>query len=115
MKKIPPEIDLQLLEGLAAGYSSKQLADLYNVSQSYISKLRNGKKIPYIHVAQPTLIKDEFFEVYNSNLTEVLAYLECKDLIVNKKDIIEYLEIQMQKSIIKAKMYQEILKRLRSQ
>ena len=87
MKKISPEIDLEILEGLAAGYSNKQLAELYKVSPSYVSKLKTGKKVPYIHVANPTLIKDEFFEVYNTNLTEVLAYLECKDLFVNKKDI----------------------------
>lgn len=113
MKKILPEIDLQILEGLAAGYTNKQLAQMHNVSPSYISKLKTGKKVPYIHVANPTLIKDEYFEVYNTNLTEVLAYLECKDLIVNKKDIVEYLEVQMQKAIIKAKMYQEILRRLK--
>lgn len=114
MKKISPEIDLEILEGLAAGYSNKQLAELYKVSPSYVSKLKTGKKVPYIHVANPTLIKDEYFEVYNTNLTEVLAYLECKDLIVNKREIIEYLEVQMQKAVIKAKMYQEILRRLKN-
>ena len=114
MKKISPEIDLEILEGLAAGYSNKQLAELYKVSPSYVSKLKTGKKVPYIHVANPTLIKDEFFEVYNTNLTEVLAYLDCKDLIVNKREIIEYLEVQMQKAVIKAKMYQEILRRLKN-
>ena len=113
MKKIAPEIDLQILEGLAAGYSNKQIAELYNVSPSYISKLKNGKKIPYIHVVNPTIIKDEFFEVYNTNLTEILAFIECKDVIVNKKDIVEYLEVQLQKSVIRAKMYQEILKRFK--
>ena len=86
MKKVSPEIDLAILEGLAAGYTNKQLAEIHKVSPSYISKLKNGKKIPYIHVSNPTLIKDEFFEVYNTNLTEVLAYLECKDIIVNKNN-----------------------------
>lgn len=114
MRKIAPEIDLQILEGLAAGYNNKQLAEMYKVSPAYVSKLKNGKKVPYIHVTNPTLIKDEFFEVYNTNLTEVLAYLDCKDIIVNKTDIIEYLEVQMRKAIIKAKMYQDILWRLKN-
>lgn len=113
MKKVPADIDLAILEGLAAGYNNKQLSELYKVSPSYVSKLKNGKKIPYIHVTNPTLIKDEFFEVYNTSLTEVLAYLECKDLFVNKKDIIEYIEVQLKKHIIKAKMYQELLRRLK--
>lgn len=115
MKKVSPEIDLAILEGLAAGYTNKQLAEIHKVSPSYISKLKNGKKIPYIHVSNPTLIKDEFFEVYNTNLTEVLAYLECKDIIVNKKDIVEYLDVQLKKLIIKAKMYQEILRRFKNE
>lgn len=113
MKKISPQIDLQILEGLAAGYNNKQLAEQYKVSPSYVSKLKNGKKVPYIHVTNPTLIKDEYFEVYNTNLTEVVAFLDSKDLIVNKKDIVEFLNIQMQKCIIKAKMYQEILRRFK--
>jgi hypothetical protein len=114
MKRISPQIDLEILEGLAAGYNNKQLADLYKVSPSYVSKLKTGKKVPYIHIANPTLIKDEFFEVYNTNLAEAVAYIDSKDLIVNKKDIVEYLEIQMQKCVIKAKVYQEILKKFKN-
>lgn len=113
MRKVSAQIDLAILEGLAAGYSNKELAELHKVSPSYISKLKNGKKIPYIHITNPTIIKDEFFEVYNTSLTETLAFLEGKDVIVNKKDIVEYLEVQMQKCIIKAKMYQEILRRMK--
>ena len=114
MKKITPQTDLEILQGLAAGYSNKELSVMYKVSPSYISKLKNGKKIPYIHVTNPTLIKDEFFEVYNTDLIEVIAYLDSKDLIVNKKDIIEYLEVQMQKNVISAKMFQEILRRMKN-
>lgn len=114
MKKITPQIDLEILQGLAAGYSNKELSAMYKVSPSYISKLKNGRKIPYIHVTNPTLIKDEFFEVYNTDLIEVIAYLDSKDLIVNKKDIIEYLEVQMQKHVIRAKMFQEILRRMKN-
>lgn len=113
MKKISPQIDLEILEGLAAGISNKELAKMYNVSPSYISKVKNGKKVPYIHITNPTMIKDEFFEVYNTDMTEILSYLNSKDVIVNKKDIIEYLEVQMKKSIVRAKMFQDILRRLK--
>ena len=113
MKKISPQIDLEILEGLAAGISNKELAKMYDVSPSYISKVKNGKKVPYIHITNPTMIKDEFFEVYNTDMTEILSYLDSKDVIVNKKDIIEYLEVQMKKSIVRAKMFQDILRRLK--
>lgn len=111
MRKVSPQIDLAILEGLAAGCSNKELAKTHGVSASYVSKLKNGKKVPYIHVTNPTLIKDEYFEVYNTNLTEIVAFIDSKDLIVNKTEIVEFLEIQMQKCIIKAKMYQDILRR----
>lgn len=109
MRKISPEIDLKIIEGLAAGYSNKELAVMYGVSNSYVSKIKLGKKAPYIHPASPTKIKDEFFEAHNDDITEVLAYMECKPVIVDKTDIIEYLETQMRKCIIQAKVYQEIL------
>ena len=115
MRRIPAQTDLQILEGLAAGYNNNQLAKMYNVSPSYISKVKNGKKVPYIHISNPTMIKDEYFEVYNTDMTDVLNYLYSKDLIVNKKEIIEYLEVQMKKCIIKAKMFQEIIRRMNNE
>ena len=114
MPKITAQTDLAILQGLAAGYSNKELSAMHNVSPSYISKLKNGKKIPYVHVTNPTLIKDEFFEVYNTDMLEIITYLDSKDLIVHKKDIIEYLEVQMQKHVIRAKMFQEILRRMKN-
>ena len=114
MPKITAQTDLAILQGLAAGYSNKELSVMHNVSPSYISKLKNGKKIPYVHVTNPTLIKDEFFEVYNTDMLEIITYLDSKDLIVHKKDIVEYLEVQMQKHVIRAKMFQEILRRMKN-
>lgn len=115
MRKISPETDLRILEGLAAGYNNKELAIMHNVSPAYVSKLKNGKKIPYVHVSNPTFIKDEFFEVYNSDLSELLVHLESKELIVSKVDIKEYLEVKMKKCIIHAKMYQELLNKLKGE
>lgn len=113
MKKITPDIDIKILEGLACGESNKELAKMYGVSPSYVSKIKTGKKVPYIHVAKPELIKDEYFEVYSNNLAEIESILNNTEIIVNKSDIIEYLEVQMRKCIIKAKMYNDILNRYR--
>lgn len=110
-KRISPEIDLKILESLASGCSNKEIAIMFDVSASYVSKIKSGKKVPYIHIAHPVKIKDEYFEAYNTSINEILAYMECKDVIVNKADIVEYLEMQMRKCIIRAKMYQEILKK----
>ena len=111
--KIPAATDLAILQELAANVPYKNIANKYKVSLAYISKLKTGKKTPYVHVLNPTLIKDEYFEIYYNDLVESLGYLGSKDLIVNKHEIIEYLEVQMKKSIIKAKMYQEILNKIK--
>ena len=114
MKKITPDIDIKIMEALACGESNKNIAKTYGVSPSYVSKIKTGKKVPYIHVASPTLIKDEYFDIYSKNLVELEEILNETELIVNRSDIVEYLEVQMRKCLIKAKMYNEILKRYRN-
>lgn len=112
--KIPVQTDLLIIQDLASGYSNKETAKRNGVSTSYVSKVKLGKKDLNIHVSNPTLVKDEFFEVYNEDLTDVLRYLNTKEVIINKRDILEYLEVQLKKAIIKAKMFQEILRRFKN-
>lgn len=92
---------------------NKTIAKKFNVSESYISKLKRGKKIPFIKITEPTLIKDEFFTVDSNDLTDLIIDINGKDLIIDNKDIIEYIEIQMKKCLIHAKMYQVILNKLK--
>lgn len=112
--KIDPTTDLQIYELLAQGKTNKEIASILDVSPSYVSKIKTGKKVPYIHIAQPSIIKDEFFEIYNTDMNELLLYLSNKKLIVADSDIIEYLTVQMKKAMIRAKMYQEILRRIKN-
>lgn len=112
--KINPTTDLQIYELLAQGITNKEIASILGVSPSYVSKIKTGKKIPYIHIAQPSIIKDEFFEFYNTDMDELLLYLSNKKLIVADSDIVEYLIVQMKKAMVRAKMYQEILRRIKN-
>lgn len=111
-KRVSPEIDLKILEGLALGITPKELSDTYNVSASYISKLKTGRKIPNIHISNPKIIASDMCEVYNTDLEDITKYLSSKELIVNRQELIDYVEIEMKKHIIKAKMYQDILRRI---
>ena len=52
------------------------------------------------------------FEVYNTDLEDIIKLISDKELIVDKKEMIDFIEIEMKKCIIKAKMYQDILRRL---
>ena len=114
--KIPADIDQQIMMALALGDSGKDIAKRYGVSTSYISKLRTGKKIPSIKIVEPSLIKDEFFKVDNVSMTELLITLHSYDLIIDSEPSIEeYIEVQMKKCLIHAKMYQIILNKIKKE
>lgn len=112
-QKISADIDQQILMALATGESSKTIAQRLNVSPSYVSKVKTGKKIPSIKIVEPTLIKDEYFEIDNSTLTEMLILLNEHNIIVDNTSICEYIEVQMKKCLIHAKMYQTILNKIK--
>lgn len=114
-KKVTPNIDMQIIASLSSGMTNKEIAKICGVSPSYVSKLKTGKKVPYIHVVEPSLIKDEFFEIYNADMMDILMFLESKELFVSKQELIEYLTVQMKKSIVQAKMYQNILRRIKNE
>ena len=111
-RAISPDIDLKILEGLALGVKPKELASSYNVSVSYISKVKTGRKIPHIHISNPTVIKSDMCEIYNTDLDDIINVMSTKELVVDKKDIINYVEMQMKEHLIKAKMYQNILHKI---
>ena len=110
-QRISADVDQQILMALATGESNKDIAARFNVSRSYVSKVKTGKKIPSIKFVDPTLIKDEFFVVDNEDLTKMLILLNEHSIIIDKTSICEYLEVQMKKCLIHAKMYQTILKK----
>lgn len=115
MKKKPQEVDQLILLALAQGELGKDIAKRFGVSAGYVSKLKTGKKIPSLKIAEPTLIKDEFFEVDSVDLTDLLIELNNKKVIMQHKDITEYIEVQMKKCLIHAKMYQIILNNLKGE
>lgn len=115
-QKISADIDEQIMVALALGESGKDIAKRVGVSASYVSKLRTGKKIPSIKLVEPTLIKDEFFKVDNVSMTELLMALNSYDLIIDSgPSIEEYIEVQMKKCLIHAKMYQIILNKIKKE
>ena len=100
---------------LALGKSNKEVAKIYNVSTSYVSKVKTGKKTPSLKITDYSVLKTDFFEIDNSDLTSILIMLNSKDLIVDKTEVIAYIEAQMKKCIVHAKMYQIILDKLKGE
>ena len=111
-KKIPPEIDIQIIRDLGLGIPNVTIAHTYNVSTAYVSKVRNGKKHPYIHVVRPSTSEYKEFEINNNEINELLAFLDTKDILVNKEIIVNHIEKCLNECLIKAKIYQELLKKI---
>lgn len=62
MSRIDTQTDLKILADLALGYKNKDLAVKYNVSPSYVSKLKTGRKqlnVRIINSIQPVAVSRE--------------------------------------------------------
>ena len=97
-QRIPPQTDLQIITMLADGYTNKQIAKSLNVSASYVSKVKNGKKLSYMHVACPTSNKEDM----------LLNYLDLSD-----EDLVNYINTQIEYAQMQIHIYQLILRRIK--
>lgn len=112
--RVSADVDMMILTDLSNGIANKTIAKKYGVSTSYVSKLKTGRKTPYIYIDRPAIIKEEMCDIVNGDLTEIIAFINSKELFVDSSAIISYIESQMRKAVIQAKMYQEILRRLKN-
>ena len=96
--RISPKVDFQILVMLSEGMTNKQIAEELNVSASYVSKVKNGKKSSYISMAGPTMYKQEMIEDY-SNMSD--------------EDIIKYLDEQIGFATMQIQVYRIIIRRLK--
>jgi predicted transcriptional regulator len=110
-RRITADIDMQILADVGMGVMYKEIASKYGVSPSYVSKLAGGKKVPDIHIPAPHKIMDEDFEAYEDDIDAVVALINKRTILVSKEDIIKYLKSQIQKSVVRIKMYTELIKK----
>ena len=78
--------------------TNRKIASLLNVSASYVSKVKTGKKTSYIPVINTNLVKNDMIENY-TNITDV--------------EVINYLESQIESLQIQIHVYNNILRRLK--
>lgn len=95
------------------GETQKDIAKRLNVSPSYVSKVKNGKKQSYLHVIPNTTIKEDDIEVSTQDITEILTMVSSKHILTNTEDIIKYIESEVHRLVIRLKIYQEILRRIK--
>ena len=97
-QRISPQVDLQILTLLADGYTNKQIAEKLNVSPSYVSKVKNGKKTSYIPIAGPTLNKEDMINNYTD---------------MSDEDLIKYLNTQIECAYSQIQLYETIIRRIK--
>ncbi|MFA6660520.1 MAG: hypothetical protein WCS62_02800 [Bacilli bacterium] len=114
-RRISAETDMQILADVGLGMLHKDVAVKYGVSASYVSKLTSGKKIPYIHIPEPSKIIDEEFEIYEDEVEAIINNISKKKILVSNGDVIKYLQTQINRSVIRIKMYLELIKKYKGE
>jgi transcriptional regulator with XRE-family HTH domain len=92
-------VDLKILTLLAEGFTNRHIASVLNVSASYVSKVKNGKKASYIPTVSPTLNKNDLIDTY-TNLSD--------------DELIEYLETQIEHAMIQIQVNKLIIRRIKN-
>lgn len=115
MSRILPEIDVAILMELSSGTPNKTIAEKYGVSPSYVSKLRTGKKIPYVHVTDIGIMQNAKVAANKTELEAILAFIMERDLLVTREQIVSFLEEKLYMAIIQAKIYQDLLNKYKGE
>lgn len=97
--KIKADIDVLILTELGLGLPNKEIAKHFNVSPSYVSKLKNGKKIPYVYFSNN-------METDGSDLLERICKTSSEE---DKHKVIVYLQNKIAVNINEIKILTTLL------
>ena len=114
-RRISAEKDMQILADIGLGMLNKDVAVKYNVSASYVSKLSLGKKVPDIHIPRPITFSMHEVNVHQATLDELQHIIEENQVLANDDEYIKILKDRIKNAIIDAKLYIEILKKMKGE
>lgn len=109
-RKINAKTDRDILVDIGLGIRYKDIAAKHGVSPSYVSKLSTGKKKPALDIPIPQTFQEDDILAYIDDVDAVVKLIDKRPVMVNKRDIVSFLEGQIQKSVIRIKLYNELLK-----
>jgi hypothetical protein len=112
-KRISAEKDMQILADVGLGLLNKDVALKYKVSPSYVSKLSLGKKVPDIHIPKPITFSARDVDVHQATLDEMIRIIEENQVLASNNEYIKLLKDKIKTAIIEAKLYIEVLKKLK--
>lgn len=76
-------MDLKILQDLGMGHKNKDIAERYDVSPSYVSKIKRGKKDLYIPV---TIIDNSDVSFIKNKITSLRMELKMYEELLNIKE-----------------------------
>jgi hypothetical protein len=112
-RRISAEKDMQILADVGLGSLNKDVAVKYGVSASYVSKLSLGKKVPDIHIPRPLAFTRQEINVHEATLDELQHIIEENQILANEDEYVKILKDRIKNSIIDAKLYIEMLKKIK--
>lgn len=111
-RRIDPETDKKILAAVALGMLSKDAAEKYGVSPSYVSKLTSGKKnMSYGMPDIRTLIEGDL-ELYEEDLDALLINIADTDIFLDPLDPRSYLDALIKRTLVRLKIYLELKKKI---
>lgn len=78
-KRIDAETDYNILADIALGLTSKEIAKKYNVSISYVSKVRTGRKKINVYIPEHIEAKNKLL-FYKQDINKLLEFFETSPL-----------------------------------
>jgi transcriptional regulator with XRE-family HTH domain len=114
-RRISAEKDMQILADVGLGSLNKDVAVKYGVSASYVSKLSLGKKVPDIHIPRPLAFTRQEINVHEATLEELQRIIEENQILANEDEYIKILKDRIKNAIIDAKLYIEMLKKMKGE
>lgn len=114
-RRISADIDVQILTDIGMGVMNKDVALKYGVSASYVSKLSLGKKLPYINVPVANKARVDTIDVYENDITEIQELIKQRRILTSKDEVLNYLEEQAKKHIVRAKIYTDLIKKYKGE
>jgi hypothetical protein len=106
-KRISADVDMEILQAIAQGTKHTTIAETYNVSTSYVSKLNTGKKVPDIYV--PTPPSTEQIVGDTALIESALRFIETRP-VADKETCKKYFNKKAREHILLAKIYFEAAK-----
>lgn len=107
-RRISPEIDMQILAEAGHGVPHKDIAQKYNVSPSYVSKLCTGKKRPEIYIPK----NDNPEHSFNDEIEEIADLVGRRAVFASNKAAIAFVKNQLAGLIKLARIYVATIKEL---